>query len=134
VKTSLRRATDSDWRAFYGNEPPEGWVGFCAECQDEITAFGYVWVDGFGRTWVGTDNARAVPLLMLHRAIAALFRALQEEGIDTLYALCDERIPKAAKWLTRMGFAIEYDIASVYLAEVDKCLPVWRRRLGGVEP
>jgi hypothetical protein len=132
--TRLRRAGDSDFRIFYSREPPEGWAGFCAECESELVAFGWVWIDQVGRAWAGVDRAAAVPPIMMHRAIARFFAAMQGEGIPALHALCDERIPTATRWLTRLGFAIDDTIPQVYMPMVDKFLPVWKRSLSGVEP
>jgi hypothetical protein len=134
AKTHLHRASDDDYRAFYSREPPEGLVGFVAERDNELVAFGWVWIDQTGRAWTGVDHAHAVPPIMLHRAIARFFAAMQQEGIPALHALCDDRIPTAVRWLTRLGFAIDDTIPQVYMPVVDKFLPVWKRALSGVEP
>jgi hypothetical protein len=134
AKTHLRRANADDFRIFYSREPPAGWAGFCAAQEGEIIAFGWVWIDRTGRAWTGVDHAHAVPPIMLHRAIARFFAAMQQEGIPALHALCDERIPAATRWLARLGFAIDDTIPQVYMPVVDKFLPVWKRALSGVEP
>jgi hypothetical protein len=126
AKTHLRRASDSDYRAFYGREPPEDWAGFCAIRDDELVAFGWVWIDEWGRAWTGVDKVHEVPPLMLHRGIRDFFAALQREGIPSLYALCDERIEPATRWLTRLGFAIDEAMPKVYMPTVESYLPVWR--------
>lgn len=129
VRTSLRRATDSDYRAFYGKAPPDDWVGWIAERQGQLVAFGYIWIDHLARAWTGIDNAREVPPVMLHRAIADIYAAMRDEGIPVLHALCDERIPAATRWLARLGFAIDEDMPKMYMPVVDKFLPVWKRVL-----
>jgi hypothetical protein len=136
ARTYLRRASADDYRAFYGKEPPEGLVGFCAERDGAMVAYGYVWIDDCGRAWTGVDKACEVPPLMLHRAIADFLAALQQEGIPALYALCDERIPTATRWLTRLGFAVDDALPKVYMPLVEKTLPVWKRVFDndGMEP
>jgi hypothetical protein len=131
-KTRLLRASDNDYRAFYGREPPEGWAGFCAERDGPegratIVAFGWVWIDQQARAWTGVDKVHEVPPLLLHHGIRDFFVALQQEGIPALYALCDERIPNATRWLTRLGFVIDATMPQVYMPVVDKSLPVWKR-------
>jgi hypothetical protein len=134
ARTRLRRASDNDYRAFYGREPPESWAGFCAERDGKVVAFGWVWIDRQARAWTGVDKVHEVPPLLLHHGIVDFFAALQQEGIPALYALCDERIPSATRWLTRLGFAIDGTMPQVYMPEVEKSLPVWKRVFGdGVE-
>jgi hypothetical protein len=129
-KTHLRRASPDDYRTFYGKPAPEiDWAGFCAIRDGEVIAFGNVWLDPEGRAWFGTDRASEVPPLMLHRAIRDFLAALQQEGIPALYALCDERIPAATRWLTRLGFAIDEAMPLMYMPTVESYLPVWRRNL-----
>ena len=109
VSTILRRASDDDYRALYGKEPPADWVGWVAERDGAVVAAAYVWVDQFARCWCGIDNARAMPLLMLHRMLRDVFAAMQQESIPALYCLCDERIPAASRWLFRLGFVVGQD-------------------------
>jgi hypothetical protein len=135
ARTRLCRASAEDYRSFYQKAPPEiDWAGFCAVRCGRIVAFGNVWLDAQGRAWCGVDQAAEVPPLMLHRGIRDFLAAMQQEGIPALYALCDERIPAATRWLARLGFAIDDTMAGVYMPEVDKTIPVWRRVLkDGVE-
>jgi hypothetical protein len=137
ARTSLRRASDSDYRAFYDKEPPADWVGWVAEQNGRLTAFAYVLIDPQARAWVGIDNARCVPPLMLHRMIRDVFAAMQQEGIPVLFALCDPRISAAGRWLARLGFSVEERHEGgalytpiVYMPTVDKHLAVWKRILG----
>jgi hypothetical protein len=131
VKTYVRRATEADYETFYGRVAPERWIGFLAQNGDEVVAFGYGWVDQDARTWIGIDGADKVPPIALHRTLLGFLKAARAEGIPAIYALCDDRIPKAAAWLTWLGFAIDATQPQVYMPSVDRSLPVWCKALGG---
>jgi hypothetical protein len=130
MQTRIHQATTAEYIEFYHHEPLDSLVGFCAKRDDgKIVAFAFCFLDPHGRVWVGIDNAAQVPPLMLHRKIREMLTALREEGVGEVFACCDERIARAAEWLRRLGFAIDASVAPVYMRQVDKEVPVWRRAL-----
>jgi hypothetical protein len=125
-KICLRRASDEDYRAFYGKEPPLAWVGFAAVEGDAVVAFGFIYTDERGNTWGGVDEAARVPRVKLHRLTLEMLAALTEEGIEAVFATCDDRLARAAPWLERLGFAIDPSIQPVYVQGAER--PIWVRR------
>lgn len=119
-----RLATADDFRAFFGREPPNIWFGLTAERDGELIGMGVVRWDEWGRAWASFDAGEAVPPILMHRAARSAIDTLREVGEPAIYTFCDAAIPRAAAWLTRLGFAPDLTLSTPEAA-------VWSRRLNG---
>lgn len=98
-------ATDADFLAFYGQTPPEPWLGVCAKEGERIVAFGVIiWADN-GNALGFVDKKGPVSRFMLHREARRVLRVLKQVGEPHVSVMCDGRLPGAEYWLRKMGFA-----------------------------
>jgi hypothetical protein len=100
----LRPATDADFLAFYGKEPPEIWLGIVHEEYGRVTGIGVVVWNEWGKAMGFVDRKAPLSPLTMQRAVKRVFQALREAKEPAIYVTCDHRIPKAAYWLERLGF------------------------------
>jgi len=127
-----RWATADDHRRYFGREPPQMWNGVVAELNGGIVGFGTIcWHPAFDidgkplpyRCWVAGDTRKHLSPFMVHRvAIRALAR-LAALGEPIVYEFSDPRMPQADRWLRRLGFEIELNVAS------PAGWPVWSKKL-----
>jgi hypothetical protein len=77
------------------------------EDDGELVAFGTVLWDEHGNALGFIDRKAAVSAFVLHRNAKAVLNVLKAVGERALYVGCDEGVPKAEKWLRRLGFVPE---------------------------
>jgi hypothetical protein len=97
-------ATDQDFLAFYGESPPEVWLGMAYKEQDRVLGMGTVIWNEHGCALGFVDRRRPVSAFAMHRAVLKVFAALKAAGEPAVYVMCDRRFPKAEYWLRRLGF------------------------------
>lgn len=112
----LRPATDDDFLAFYGKEPPEIWLGIVHEEYGRVIGFGRVVWNDWGKAMGFVDRKAPLSPFTMHRAAKRMFKALKEVGEPAIYVACDERFPRAAHWLNRLGFKPMSDNPEVWEA------------------
>lgn len=100
----LRPATDADFLAFYGEEAPKVWLGIVHEEHGRIDGFGVVIWNEWGKAMGFFDRRAPLSPFVMQRAVKRVFKALKAAGEPAIYVTCDERFPKAAYWLERLGF------------------------------
>jgi hypothetical protein len=113
-----RLASKDDFLRFYGREPPEIWFGLAYEEDGEIVGMGIVHhvvrrlPDGTFRSeaWGSLDAKKPLPALLMHRTAKRTLAALRVAGEPVLYVGCDRKLPKAEKWLRRLGFSIDPEL------------------------
>ena len=101
----LRAATDADFRAFFGKEPPSVWTALCGDRAGEIIGIGGVVYsdDGIAVAFVDVRERHA---MTMHRAALRFMAVMKEVGEPVIYTACDEMIPRASAWLLRLGFKL----------------------------
>jgi hypothetical protein len=123
----LRATRDAgDFRAYYGQEPPEYWLGVIAECEGSPLAFGLVEWDERGRAWGSVDGMTGVSAFAVFRAARQMIAMLANLREPALYAFCfpEELRPGGAqRWLERLGFREHPTLVAEY--------PIWVRRCAG---
>lgn len=136
-----RLATPDEFRAFYGREPPEVWIGIPYEEAGEIVAMAVIFhvfrpmPDKTIRdeAWGTIDARKPLPATVLHRTAKHALAALKTAGEPALYTICRPDTV-AEKWLLRLGFSIDPSLHPeevVYEGKTLK-LPVWSMRLADV--
>ena len=99
-----RLATEDDFREFFQDEPPETWTAIAGVKDGEVIGIGGVtYSDGVACAFLDT---RERPSKTLHKAALRFFTVMREVGEPVIYTHCDEAIPHAAEWLTRLGFKL----------------------------
>jgi hypothetical protein len=102
---ALRPATDDDWIALYGSEPPGNWFGLVSARSWLIEGMGAVYCDVNGRWWATFSRTPGVvKIKTAHEGARKLLAAARERNI-VLHAIAKPGVDKAELWLARLGFA-----------------------------
>lgn len=102
---TVRKATDEDFRAVYGREPPAIWTGLVVERGGAIIASGEVLWNEWGKAEGYIHKLADVPPVTVQRATLRVLQALRAVGEPDIHVGCDMGVPNAARWLERLGFA-----------------------------
>ena len=105
AKLTIRVATEADFRAFYDREPPEVCVLMCGDRDGKIVGMAGV-VYGDDGVAIGFLDATERPSFALHRAAKKFLAVMKAVGEKAIYTSCEEGIPRAEEWLTRLGFKL----------------------------
>ena len=103
MQLRLRLATDDDFRAYFGCEPPEIWTAQVAVRDEKIIGIGGVVYDIKGQATAFLDTTER-PSFVLHRAALRFLKTMRKVGEPSIRTACQEGIPRAAAWLTKLGF------------------------------
>lgn len=120
-KASGRLATNADFRAYYGRDPPSewiGWVGFVGEAEGAFICFGGVYWNAGCVACGFFDRRGDVPKKSMHQIAVRIMRTLKAVGEKAVYVVCDEDIPGAETWLRRLKFLPEPDTPGLWKAEL----------------
>ena len=102
---ALRPATDDDWAAAFGQQPPANWFGLVADRPRLIEGIGTVAQGPDGRWWIGFQRCIvAARLKTAHAGAKTLMRMAGERDINQLFAFADPSIEGAELWLKKLGF------------------------------
>jgi hypothetical protein len=97
-------ATDADFLAFYGVEPPPTWLGMAYRESERIIAMGVVIWNEHGAATGFFDRKGPVAPIVAHRTARRVMDVLKRVGEPAIYVLCDATVPRSALWLERLGF------------------------------
>jgi hypothetical protein len=130
MTTVTRVATVDDFEALFWRAPPEVWCGHAIEIDGQLVGMGLVawqwgpasYGDSALRAWVSLNLARRVSPYVLHRGARRLLAALDAAGEEIVYSFSDPRRPDMDRWLRRLGFEIDLEVA------IPGNAPVWSRR------
>ena len=101
----IRLATEADFRAFYDRDPPEAWTAMCGDRGGKIVGMAGVYYDPDGVA-LGFLDATERPSFALHRAAKKFLSVMKAVGEKAIYTTCQDNIPRAEEWLTRLGFKL----------------------------
>ena len=107
-------ATDDEFRAYYGTEPPAVWLGVAHRQDDDIVGFGGVFWTDDGQAMGFFDRKVPVSAFIIHRVARRVLRALKQAGEPAVYVVCDRQFAKAEQWLNRLGFSPMNDNPDVW--------------------
>ncbi len=82
------------------------WIGWTAWAGRRAVALGGVTIVG-NKAWGhfgAMDDYRELVLRGLHRRTLKLLRRLDRAGLGDIRATCEDRHPRAAEWMRRLGF------------------------------
>lgn len=98
----LRTASDEDWRSITSQPVPAHWIGLAYEEQGTVLGLGGLYEAADGRWWatVAAKAKRPVALRKAAREVLATAAAAEVP----VYALADERIEGAERFLRHIGF------------------------------
>ena len=102
--TTLRKATNDDWRKFWGIDPIVPWQGYVAEDQHMILGIGGLFMPNDGRWHAFLKKAPGVrAVLTTYKAALLTLDDAEQQGL-TVYAMPDDGISSACAFLKRFGF------------------------------
>ena len=103
MPVTIRLATDDDFRAFFGKEPPEVWTAMCGVRDGKVVGIGGVVYSDEGVA-VGFLDAKERPSMTLHRAALRFMTVMKDVGEPYIVTYCDAGMSRAKAWLERLGF------------------------------
>lgn len=113
----IERATETDWAAVTGLQPPTFWSGIVAKSDVFVYGIGAMYRAADGRWWLMFVRSPGVGMVKTaHSCAKRLIEEARQEHRD-LHTLADTRIAGAEKWLVRLGFK--------QTAELKEGCPVW---------
>ena len=68
----------------------------------KLIAIGGIWF--FEERWWAIFDARGTPPRHVHKAAIKVSQAARQAGVETVWAVLDNRKPRAQSWLERFGF------------------------------
>ena len=105
----LRMASDDDFRAFFGKEPPEVWNALAGVRDGIVVGIGGVTYSPEGVA-VGFLDTTERPAMALHRAGLHFMSVMRKYEVSPVLTYCDGTIARANAWLERLGFKKTGDV------------------------
>jgi hypothetical protein len=100
---AVRLASDDDFRAFFGKEPPAVWNALAGFRDGRIVGMGGVVYSDDGVA-VGFLDVVERPSVTIHKSGLRFMAAMKRVGEPYVITYCDGKIARAAAWLDRLNF------------------------------